>query len=496
MIQLVLPSLERFKMTKISMNLFHNVLWKVADITRGMLPPLKFLPYIEALLLLKANSDFHFDETQNYKLSESARWSVIKSTPYNCIGDALNLALRETIDKNPDLWDAFRDLDFNSESIGDKFRRNEVLMNIVQILSSISFKDVDFEINVAQILDSELKSKGHAFTPNEIAKLMVRILSPESEMTIYDPFCNDGGSLIESARFIKENYGHVDTSNLNGQVQNMDTYRTCMVNLILNGFVGVHIARGNTIHSPKFICDRGEREGSIAIFDRVIGIIPMGVRDWGAEVAETDRYNRFVYGIPPRTRGEYGFLQHMVASTNRSGKLASIVRKEATFRTGKSESRIRELMLRRDDIVEAVIDLPPKMFPQTTIQCSILVINKNKPVARKNKVLFVDCSNDFEKGRMLNTLREKDIGKVIESYEKYEDVNGYCSVVSMEEIAANEFSLEVSRYISKPSPHEETLTIDLEKALKELKDIRKQKEVVADRIGKFIEELNALEDIK
>lgn len=487
-------------MAKISFKDIERVLWSVGDLTRSRLNLSEYNDYILPLIVLKRLSDLDENERQGISLPEAAQWTTIRSNPsYDNIGDILNAAFQAIENINPVLKGVFSYADFNSEILGDTYSRNTMWISIIDALSHVSLNNKDLEnpddlreiIHIFERFDS--KSWRYPYTPPQIEKLMINLLSPEKGMTVYDPFCNYGSSLLEAVNYVERNSLKFDGSHLYGQVMNVKTYSACKLNLILNGYLDANIEIGDVIRNPKFFTEKKDREPELKQFDRILGVCPWGISDWGVEFAESDRYNRFRYGIPPRTRSEFAYLEHMIASLKKDGMLADVVPLGVLFRMGKSETKIREFILLRDDLIEAVIGLPEKLFPQTSIQTAILIINKKKPEERKRRVLFIDASKDFQKGRMQNLLLEAHIEKIVGSFKKFKDDAGYCSVVPIEIIADNNFSLEISQYIAVFSSEKKEENIDISDALKELNNIRERKNEVVNRMSKYLKELKMLE---
>ena len=474
-----------------------NTLWHILDLMRGKLNSAESKMFAASFLTLKRLSDLDENNETDIYLPESAKWDEIKVASYDSIGENLNKAFKDLGEQYSSINRIFYDLDFDSEKIGDRFERNNMWNSCIEELSKLQLANealdnpdvLTYALAFLVEFESKLQTRGNFDTPLQIAKLLIKILSPNNEMTIYDPFCNNGTSLLESAKYIEQNNGTINSSFLYGQVLNQDAYANCMLNLILYGYFDFQIELGDVIRNPKFIYESGEKEGDIIVFDRVLGVCPMEAKNWGDEFAETDPYKRFSYGLPPRTRGEFGYLQHMIASVKKNGMLVAVVPKGVLFRMGKSEAKIRELILRRDDLIEAVIGLPSKMFSQSAIESAIIIINKNKPSDRKNKVLFIDASNEFQKGRTHNTLSGVIGEKIIEVLNKFENKKGFCSVVSMEEIAKNKYSLDISQYVIKLKPDKEKEMIDINVALHALNKIQEQKNNVINDMRKCLEEL-------
>jgi type I restriction enzyme M protein len=212
------------------------------------------------------------------------------------------------------------------------------------------------------------------------------------------------------------------------------------MNLLLHNLPGARIEKGDTIRDPRLL-----EGGELMLFDRVIANPPFSLDDWGREVAERDPLGRFRFGTPPKTKGDLAFVQHMIATTNKTGMVGVVMPHGVLFR-GAAEGEIRKGML-EEDLVEAVIGLPPNLFYGTGIPAAILVMNREKRAARRKKVLFVEASREFEQGTNQNLLRAEDVKKIAATAHAFKDVEKYARVVALDEIAKNDWNLNISRYV-------------------------------------------------
>ena len=225
-------------------------------------------------------------------------------------------------------------------------------------------------------------------------------------------------------------------------------------------------------------------EGELLLYDRVIANPPFSLDEWGRDVAESDGYGRFRFGLPPKTKGDFAFVQHMVAVLNNSGRLGVVMPHGVLFR-GAAEGKIRQGLL-REDLFEAVIGLPPNLFYGTGIPASILVLNRNKPTARQGKVLFIDASREFEEGSNQNRLRDQDIGHIADTFRTYADVDKYARTVPLREIGQNDWNLNISRYVDTS---EEEKRIDVAKAVRELRQMERSREAAETAMNRYLVEL-------
>ena len=237
------------------------------------------------------------------------------------------------------------------------------------------------------------------------------------------------------------------------------------MNMLLHGLPDARIEKGDTIRDPKLV-----DEGELLLYDRVIANPPFSLDEWGRDVAESDGYGRFRFGVPPKTKGDLAFVQHMVAVLNAKGRLGVVMPHGVLFR-GSAEGKIRQGLL-QDDLFEAVIGLAPNLFYGTGIPASILVLNRNKPAARKGKVLFIDASGAFEEGSNQNRLRDDDIAHIAKTFHAYADIDKYARVVPLAEIEQNDWNLNISRYVDTSDEEER---IDVADAVRKLRELERER---------------------
>jgi type I restriction enzyme M protein len=299
-------------------------------------------------------------------------------------------------------------------------------------------------------------------------------------MRICDPTCGSGGMLIECAHYLERHGQHPRNLSLFGQEKNLGTWGICKMNMLLHGIRDFQIEKSDTIRDPKL----RERDGTLMVFDRVIANPPFSLDDWGREVAEKDSYGRFRFGIPPRTKGDLAFVQHMVATLGQKGQLGVVMPHGVLFR-GSSEGEIRRGML-QEDLFEAVIGLPPNLFYGTGIPASILIMSRAKRPESKGKVLFIEASRDYREGSNQNYLRDDDVKKIAEAFRAYRGVERYARVVGMEEIERNNWNINISRYVETAAPAEK---INVAGAIAQLREAERARNDAAEVMDGYLREL-------
>lgn len=336
-----------------------------------------------------------------------------------------------------------------------------------------------YQYLIKQFADDGGAKGGEFYTPTEVVKTMVGILKPEERDRVYDPTCGSGGMLIQSIEYIKKQGGNHKNISLFGQEVNLSTWAICKMNMLFHGAKGADIQKGDTIRDPKHT-----EGGVLKTFDKVLANPPFSLKNWGAEEATSDSFNRFPYGIPPKSYGDLAFVSHMVSSLNAKGKMATVVPHGVLFRGG-AEGKIRSGFL-KDDLIEAIIGLPQNIFYGTGIPAAIIVLNKNKPAERKGKVLFIDGSNDFVKDGNKNKLREEDIDKLINAFDAFEDMEKYTSVVTLETIKENDDNLNISRYVDTTEEEEE---VDIAGVIEEIRELSVKEKKTQEKLNSYLKEL-------
>ena len=492
----------------LSVDQLEQYLWSAADILRGSIDSSDYKTYIFGLLFLKRLSD-RFEEEAEKLISEGvppkvawtdpdehqffvpdrARWSAIQRRATN-IGETLNKACAALEEENSALEGVLAGIDYNDErKLGDARNRDTVLARLVQHFSQVSLRNDRmaepdllgraYEYLIEQFADDAGKKGGEFYTPRMVVKLIVELLAPTEGIRICDPTVGSGGMLIECAHHIERRGGNQRNLTLHGQEKNLSTWAICKMNMLLHGLPDARIEKGDTIRDPKLV-----DEGELLLYDRVIANPPFSLDEWGREVAENDGYGRFRFGVPPKTKGDLAFVQHMVAVLNASGQLGVVMPHGVLFR-GSAEAQIRQRLL-REDLFEAVIGLAPNLFYGTGIPASILVLNRNKAATRKHRVLFIDASGEFEEGSNQNHLRDQDIEHISKTFHAFATVKKYSRVVPLGEIEQNNGNLNISRYVDTS---EEEARIDVAEAVQTLRKLEWERTAAEATMNRYLAEL-------
>jgi type I restriction enzyme M protein len=489
-------------MRKIDLNTLKSHLWESANILRGSIDAADYKNYIFGMLFLKRLSDV-FDEEQeklkterhvdlkdpdNYSfyVPERAHWSYLKTLTQD-LGAAINKANDALEENNPEtLEGVLSAVDFN-----DKDRLPDVILSaLIAHFSKIPLanKDLDnpdllgdaYEYLIAQFADDAGKKGGEFYTPKEVVSLLVEILDPQEKMRICDPACGSGGMLVQSVYHLREIGQNPKNISLYGQERNINTWAICKINMLLHGLASARLEKGDTLRSPELV----REDGRLIEFDMVIANPPFSLKNWGYEEAQHDPYRRFRFGIPPKGYGDYAFVQHMLAAVNHVGRIGVVLPHGVLFRGG-AEDKIRKGIL-EEDLLEAVIGLPSNLFFGAGIPACLFIVNKNKPPERKGKVFFLYGARDYLEGKNQNKLRQEDIEKIVNAYRGYVTIEKYCRPVPLDEIRANDYNLNITRYIDIT---EEEEPIDVQDVLNQLKELKKERVVVEEKMNQFLKEL-------
>lgn len=488
---------------KVTYEFLKSHLWAAADILRGSLDASEYRQPVMTILFLKRLNDT-FEENAEKLLNEGktkkqayeepfrhsffipkdARWSVLADASKN-IGEEIDKVCRLIEKENPRLDGVLTNTKYNDKKKYPDDRLRALISHFNQPRlrnSDLEKEDVfgdAYEYLLEQFADATKKSGGEFFTPREVVKLLVNLVEPKEGMKICDPTCGSGGMLIVSRRYVQKHGGDPRNLVLDGQESNYGNLAMCKMNMVLHGIVDFNIEFGDVLSNPRLVDG-----GKLKTYDRVLANFPFSM-DWDNKGVEKDSYNRFRFGIPPaKDKADFAFIQHMFSQLNEKGQAAIICSQGVLFR-GNEEVKIRERMI-KEDVIEGIIALPQALFFGTGIPGCVLVLNRNKPEKRKNKIIFIHAAKEYEEGKNRNKLRESDIEKIVSAFKNYKDVERYCHVADLEELQENEFNLNVPRYVDISEPEEE---IDIQKTINEIKDLEKEKEEIEVQVGSNLKEL-------
>ncbi|GAB3024011.1 type I restriction-modification system subunit M [Natronobiforma cellulositropha] len=492
-------------------------LWAAADKLRGSIDSADYKNYIFGLLFLKRANDRFEEETEEvaeeleipvetardnrdlheeFWIPERARWGHIKAQETD-VGAALNKALAVVEDENNHIdGRVLTSVDFN-----DTDRLPDTLLSdLVSHFSKHRYRNADladpdifgraYEYLIREFADDAGKKGGEFYTPREVVRLIVTCVNPEPGHRVYDPCCGSGGMLIYSAEHIRESGGEMDDISLYGQEKNLNTWAIGQMNVLLHELYDATIEKGDTITKPKCITKHDELE----VFDRVIANPMWNQKEWNKEWVENNEpYGRFPYGLPPSNRGDWAWIQLMIASLNETGKAGVVMDNGVLFRS-RSEKKIRKPIL-EDDLLEAVIALPENLFYNTSSPGCILILNKDKPEEREGKVHFIYAEEQtlresdvqmFEELSNQNQLTDEGVEYLAETFQTGREEAHHSRLVDLEEIEENDWNLNVPRYVDTTEPEE---PIDVSEKLQELDQLAEERRKTDEELQAYMEEL-------
>ena len=426
----------------------------------------------------------------DFDIPDEYLWEKIRTDPAR-IPENFSNAMKQLADRNPELRDVFENVDF-VQFTGNR-ENAEILRQLVELFSAQSLQHVSPDILgdayewILRYFAPQKAKEGEVYTPREVINLLIKILAPKPNEKVYDPALGSGGMLILSYQHLKEHKSKesADKLFLFGQEANYKTLALTKMNLYIHDIRNAQIVLGDTLLYPKF------KEGDKPqVFDIVIANPPWNQDGYNEEVLKKGEFwhERFSYGFPTKQSADWAWIQHMLASaSDKKGRVGIVIDNGCLFRGGR-EKAIRTGVIKKD-LLECVILLPEKLFYNTGAPGAILIFNKNKPSSRKNKILFINASQEYEQHpevRKLNCLSNLNQDKITKAYTELKEEKGFSRVVDSEEIENNDFNLNVTLYVY---PEEEIEQIDIAKEWKELNELDNEINKVTKKIGGYLKEL-------
>ncbi len=489
-------------MEKLTQSQLEQYLSKAAWILKGPVDASDFKVYIFPLLFFKKISDVYDEEYEEalresngdedyanlpefhrFEIPKNCHWKDVRAKISN-VGTAIQNALRGIEKANQEkLYGIFGDAQWsNKNKLSDK-----LLIDLIEHFSkyNLSNSNVDpdmlgqsYEYLIKHFADLVNKKAGEFYTPRSVVHLIGLIVDVKEKETVYDPACGTGGMLLESVNHLKEKKKDFRTLKLYGQEKNLTSSSIARMNMFLHGIEDFQIERGDTLKNPAFFTADG-----LTTFDCVIANPPFSLKDWGAKSWTNDPYGRNIAGTPPDSSGDMAWVQHMIKSLKpNTGRMAIILPHGVLFRKG-AEGKIRQALIEKD-LLEAVIGLGANIFYGTQLAACILVFSQNKKKDKKDKVLFIDASEQIRVGRAQNFLEPEHVDKIYQWYKSFEDVDNYVKAVSISDIMENEFNLNIPLYVEKSV--EDNLQ-SVEQALSDLKQAWKESQKADAQLKKELE---------
>jgi type I restriction enzyme M protein len=490
----------------------NKILWESADSSRTQVDAGIYKDYVLSMLFFKYLSDLSKKRYNEYKerfgddkkrieekmkldrfyLPPKASFDYIYSIlEQDNIGEEINKTLDRIEDINKEKLDGVFSVDFNSEAtLGKLAERNKMLRHLIQDFAKIDLSDVKDDIigNSYMYLIERFgadagKKAGEFFTVRNVAKLVAKLAEPKPGARISDPCMGSGGLLLLAGEEVEKqgsnNYA------LYGQESTGSTFQLARMNMYLHSKDSARLEWGDTLNNPLLV-----ENDHLMKFDNIVANPPFSLNKWGADHADADKYKRFWRGVPPKDKGDFAFITHMVETAKpKTGRIAVIVPHGVLFRGG-AEGKIREQLI-KENIIDAVIGLPAGLFQTTGIPVAVLVIDRSreKGGANENKkdILFIEASKEFKANKAQNILAEENIEKIYSTYKKRKDIEKFARSVESRELEENDFNLNITRYVDT-FVEEEPVDIHanlqkLELLEPELKKLEKQMAVYLKELG-------------
>lgn len=524
----------------------NNIVWKACDTFRGVIDPSQYKDYILTMLFVKYVSDVwkdkqHFyaekydgDEIRVQRALRNERFQVPETCTFDYlfenrnapnVGELINTALESMEDANRSkLERVFRNIDFNSEAnLGQTKDRNRRLKNLLVDFSALDLQPSHLEDNdvigdayeylIEKFASDAGKKAGEFYTPAQVSKLLAKLINPQPGDRIIDPTCGSGSLLIKTAKEVgSKNFS------LYGQEINGSTWALARMNMFLHEVDNAQIEWGDTLNSPKLLEADSLLKGNV-----VVANPPFSLDKWGADNAITDQFTRFHRGVPPKSKGDYAFISHMIESAYQdTGRVGVILPHGVLFR-GSSEGKIRQQLI-EENLLEAVVGLPANLFYGTGIPATILIFNRAK--GDNQDILFLDASQGYESSTNQNRLRDQDIDKIVWTYQYFQctvmndEVLGmndvllakyniskaeleakvkefnihpssliipkYAYRATIQEVAENEFNLNIPRYVDT---FEEEAEVDIPATQRNIEDLKQELLAVEQQMADYLTEL-------
>lgn len=503
---------------KITQDDINKVVWNACDTFRGVVDPSQYKDYILTMLFLKYISDvnkakyeaylqrYDGDEERTQRAMRRERFQIPETSSFyylydnreeNNIGELIDIALVDLENANREKLNSedgsgiFRNISFNSSNLGEVKDRNVRLKTLLEDFADpkLQFDESHLEHNdvigdaymflIEHFASDAGKKAGEFFTPKEVSTLLAKLTKSAPGSRICDPTCGSGSLLIKAGREVGS-----DNFSLYGQELNGSTWALAMMNMLLHGFDSAVIRWGDTLRNPKL------KDGDeLMKFDTVVANPPFSLEKWGAEEAPTDKYNRYWRGVPPKSKGDWAFISHMLEVANQHGKVGVVIPHGVLFR-GASEGKIRQQTV-EENLLEAVIGLPANLFYGTGIPAAIIIFNKAK---KTENVLFIDASREFENGKNQNRLRDTDIEHIVSTYRNFAEgklsvgvvEDKYSYVATRNEIKENDYNLNIPRYVDT---YEEEAEIDVVALQREIDALEAELSTVQAKMREYLKEL-------
>ena len=485
----------------ISLDELEKYLWGAAVLLRGQIDATSYKEYIFPLVFFKRLCDV-FDEAyadamvlsdgddEYSKLDAEQRvatiplgahWKDVREVTEN-IGQALVTALTRIEQANPPIELYGRKIGGLSGIFGPKQiwtnKSNmpdrliaDLLEHFSQLNLSLAACPADemgtgYEYLVGKFADDAGHTAQEFYTNRTVVDLMTRILQPQPGESIYDPTCGSGGMLIKCLTAVRDQGKEWRGMKVFGQELNALTASIARMNLFLHGVQEYSIVNGDTLSDPAFI-----QNGHLQRFDIVLANPPYSISQWNRAAFASDKYGRNDYGVPPQARADYAFIQHIICSLDPAKGRSAVLLPHGVLNRDE-EASIRQAIV-EDDVIEAIIGLGRNLFYNSGLESCVIIFNKNKPVNRVGKILFVEAEKCTHKVKSQAYLFKEDIDTIMTAFETEDEIPGFSAIVDNSEILLNYGNLNIKLYVKSEDPNNSSID-EVDSALTELGAVQDQ----------------------
>jgi len=488
---------------RITQGELESYLWGAATLLRGTIDAGEYKSFIFPLLFLKRLSDVYDEEYaealedsngdadyaalpehHRFQVPAGAHWNDVRETPKN-VGAAISKSMREIERANPRLGGVFGDAPWtNKDRLPDTTLRDlvEHYSGVTLSIASVPEDElgVAYEFLIKKFADDSGHTAAEFYTNRTLVHLMTQMLEIQPGESVYDPTCGTGGMLLSAADELRRQGKEHRTLRLYGQERNLTTSAIARMNLFLHGIEDFDVVRGDTLAQPAFLDGDGLRR-----FDVSLANPPYSISAWSRDAWASDPWGRNLYGTPPQGRADYAFWQHILASLDaKTGRCAILFPHGVLFRN--EEHDMRQKMVDADAI-DAVIGLGPNLFYNSPMEACIVICRTRKPKLRKGKVLFIDAINEVTRERAQSFLTPDHITTITDTYLACADEPGFSAVVTLEQLAANNYNLSIPLYV-KRSTADASTAADLPTALASWRDSSAQLRSAADALFALLDQ--------
>ena len=477
-------------------------MWGSANYLRNKIDAGDYKSYIFPLMFYKRICDV-YDEEYQWALEESGGdaeyaaseinhrfqvpadvyWNELRKATKD-VGLKITKSMRAIETANPDtLYGIFGDANWgNKDRLSD-----ETLVNLIEHFSKRNLSNemipddmmgTAYEYLIKKFADDSGHTAAEFYTNRTVVTLMTELLDPQPSESVYDPTCGTGGMLLECVNHLKKKGKEYRSTRLFGQEKNVITSTIARMNMLLHGFEDAQIKRGDTLSEPLFL-----ENDRLQKFDVILANPPYSVSRWDREAFSRDLFRRNIYGTPPQKKADYAFVQHIICSLSENGRSAILL--PHGILASESERDIRKKLVKDDKLV-GIIGLAKDMFYNSPMRACVMIFENKKKHPQKNKVLFIDAEDLFERRGNKNFLNQNHIEKIRKIYTKFQTISKTSYVATKNEIIENNLLLNISLYINQKT----TKPIqDLAMSINEWDDSSKE---LSKHMSSYLEEFNTI----